>query len=93
MEEKKPEIIQYETMGTCCKLMQVAIEDGKIKDTEFFGGCNGNLQGIKSLIKGMPVDEVIEKLKGIKCGGKMTSCPDQLAQCLIAYKEKQTLNA
>ena len=91
--ENKPEIIQYETMGTCCKLMQVAIEDGKIKDAQFFGGCNGNLQGIKSLIKNMDIDEVIEKLQGIRCGGKITSCPDQLAKCLIAYKEQKTAKA
>ncbi|MBQ9245322.1 TIGR03905 family TSCPD domain-containing protein [bacterium] len=83
------DVLQYETTGTCCKLMQVVITDGKIEDAQFYGGCNGNLQGIKSLIKGMSVDDVIEKLKGIQCGGKLTSCPDQLAQCLINYKEKQ----
>ena len=83
------EVLQYQTTGTCCQLMQVKINDGKIADAEFFGGCNGNLQGIKSLIKGMPVDEVIEKLKGIRCGAKDTSCPDQLAKCLVEYKEQK----
>ena len=84
----QPEVIQYQTSGTCCQVMQVAIQDGKILEAEFYGGCHGNLQGIKSLIRGMSVDEVIEKLQGIKCGPKSTSCPDQLAQCLIEYKQK-----
>lgn len=84
----KPEVIQYKTVGTCCQLMQVAIQDGKVIDAEFLGGCNGNLKGIKSLIKGMAIDDVIEKLQGITCGSKSTSCPDQLAQCLIEYKSK-----
>ncbi len=75
--EKQPQIIQYETSGTCCKLMQVAIDDGKVVDAQFFGGCGGNLQGIRSLIKGMDIDEVIAKLKGIPGGGKPTSCPEQ----------------
>lgn len=84
----KSEVIQYETQGTCCKLIQLAIENGTVRDVEFFGGCNGNLQGIKQLIKGMKVEDVISKLEGIKCGGKPTSCPDQLAQCLIKYQAK-----
>ncbi len=82
----EPEIIQYQTHGTCCQLMQVKVQDGKVLDAEFFGGCNGNLKGIKNLIKGMSIDEVIERLKGITCGSKLTSCPDQLACCLIEYK-------
>ena len=85
---EQPEVIQYTTTGTCCKMMQVAIQDGKILDAEFMGGCNGNLKGIKNLIKGMNIDEVINRLKGIPCGDKGTSCPDQLAQCLIEYKNK-----
>ncbi|MBQ8459331.1 TIGR03905 family TSCPD domain-containing protein [bacterium] len=83
------EVIQYQTHGTCCQMMQVALQDGKILDAEFFGGCNGNLKGIKNLIKGMTVDEVIERLQGITCGPKSTSCPDQLAKCLIEYKQNQ----
>ena len=83
------EILQYQTTGTCCQFMQVKVNDGKIVDAEFFGGCNGNLQGIKSLIKGMPIDEVIAKLQGIQCGAKPTSCPDQLAKCLVEYKENK----
>lgn len=72
-------------------MMQVAIQDGKILDAEFYGGCNGNLKGIKSLIKGMTIDEVIERLQGITCGPKSTSCPDQLAKCLIEYKQKSVV--
>lgn len=89
--EKKmtEEIIQYQTTGVCCRIMQLKIEDGIIKDAEFLGGCNGNLQGIKSLIKGMRIEDVISKLKGIRCGDKNTSCPDQLATCLMAYNNKE----
>lgn len=85
----KQEIIQYQPQGVCCQLMQVAIEDNKIVDADFFGGCNGNLQGIRKLIQGMDIDEVIDKLGGVMCGPKSTSCPDQLAACLIQYKQKQ----
>lgn len=81
--------IQYKTTGTCCALMNVVLEDNKIYDVEFIGGCNGNLKGIKSLIKGMDIDEVISRLKGITCGAKPTSCPDQLSQCLLLYKEQE----
>lgn len=85
---EQPQIIQYQPSGVCCQMMQIAIQDGKILDSEFFGGCNGNLKGIKNLIKGMSIDEVIERLQGVTCGPKSTSCPDQLAQCLIEYKQK-----
>ncbi len=88
------EIIEYQTTGTCCQLIKLAIKDNKILDSEFYGGCSGNLQGIKSLIKGMSIDDVISKLSGILCGPKPTSCPDQLAKCLVEYKnKKQALNA
>ena len=79
------EIIQYQTSGVCCAMMQVKINDGIIEDAEFLGGCNGNLQGIKSLIKGMKIEDVIDRLKGIKCGSKPTSCPDQLTKGIEAY--------
>ncbi len=82
------EVIQYETSGTCSRMIQVAIEDGRIVDAGFLGGCNGNLKGIVSLIKGMKIDDVIERLNGITCGDKGTSCPDQLSKCLIEYKNK-----
>lgn len=81
--------IQYKTEGTCCQLMQVIVDDDRIKDVDFIGGCNGNLKGIKSLIKGMKIEEVISKLSGIKCGSKPTSCPDQLAKCLSLIMQQQ----
>lgn len=79
-------IVQYETSGTCCRLMQVKFDGDVITDVDFLGGCNGNLQGIKSLVKGMKIDDVISKLSGIRCGDKSTSCPDQLAKCLKEIK-------
>ncbi len=78
--------IQYRTSGTCCALMNVVIDNNKIYDVEFIGGCPGNLIGIRELVKGMEIDTVIEKFSGIKCGAKPTSCPDQLSKCLIEYK-------
>ena len=81
--------IQYETHGTCCGLMNVVVDDDKIYDVEFIGGCPGNLAGIRQLIKGMDIDSVIEKLQGIKCGAKSTSCPDQLAKCLMELKNRE----
>ncbi|MCD7879829.1 MAG: TIGR03905 family TSCPD domain-containing protein [Candidatus Gastranaerophilales bacterium] len=81
--------IQYRTNGTCCGLMNVIIEDSnnKIYDVEFIGGCPGNLAGIRQLLKGMDIQEVIDKFQGITCGAKKTSCPDQLAKCLIEYRD------
>ncbi|MCQ2475192.1 MAG: TIGR03905 family TSCPD domain-containing protein [Clostridia bacterium] len=72
----------YRTKGTCSRSIRFDIEDGKVKNVRFEGGCNGNLQGIGKLVEGMSVDEVIEKLGGIRCGFKSTSCPDQLANAL-----------
>lgn len=83
------EILEYQTSGTCCQLMQLKIEDNKVVDAQFFSGCNGNLKGIRSLILGMNIDDVITKLQGITCGSRPTSCPDQLAKCLIEYKSKK----
>ncbi len=80
--------IQYKTEGTCCGLINVVTEGTKIYDVEFIGGCMGNLEGIRQLIKGMETDDVIKRLKGIKCGSKQTSCPDQLAKCLMELKLK-----
>ena len=75
-------IMKYQTKGTCSTSIDVEVEDGKIKFVQFFGGCNGNLQGISSLVTGMKAEDAIQKLKGIKCGFKSTSCPDQLACAL-----------
>ncbi|MDD6491740.1 MAG: TIGR03905 family TSCPD domain-containing protein [Firmicutes bacterium] len=79
--------MKYQTKGTCSTSIDVEVEDGKVKYVEFFGGCNGNLKGIASLVTGMPVDEAISKLKGIRCGFKSTSCPDQLALALEQIKK------
>lgn len=78
----------YYPKGTCSKQMEVDLEDGVIKDVRVLGGCNGNLQGIGRLVEGMPVDEVIARLRGIRCGYKPTSCPDQLATALEQATKK-----
>ena len=82
--------MQFEckTKGTCSQRIYFRIEDGKVYDVEFLGGCNGNLQGIGKLVEGMEVDEVIARLDGIHCGMKPTSCPDQLATALKKAKEE-----
>ena len=72
----------YRPKGVCSQLMEIDIEDGKIANLNVLGGCSGNLQGISRLIQGMPVETVIERLRGIRCGFKNTSCPDQLARAL-----------
>lgn len=77
---------QYKTKGTCSQMIYFDVEDNKVKNTQFIGGCNGNLKGIAALVEGMPVEEAISRLEGIKCGMKSTSCPDQLAQALKAAK-------
>ena len=78
---------QYKTKGTCSQMIMFDVEDGKVMNVKFMGGCNGNLKGIAALVEGMPVDEVISRVEGISCGMKKTSCPDQLAEALKAYKE------
>ena len=79
--------IMYETHGTCSKMIDVTCDENDVIQQVFFlGGCNGNLQGIGALVKGMPVAEVCQRLRGIRCGNKPTSCPDQLAQALEQYK-------
>ena len=78
--------MRYQTKGTCSTSIDVEVENGVVKFVEFFGGCNGNLKGIASLVTGMPVDDAITKLKGIRCGFKATSCPDQLALALEQIK-------
>ena len=83
------EVIDYATSGTCCRLIRLELEDDKIKDVNFMGGCAGNLQGIRSLVRGKNIDEIISLLEGIPCGNKGTSCPDQLAKSLIEYKSRK----
>ena len=72
----------YKTKGTCSTMIDVELKDGVIDPVKFTGGCNGNLQGISALVKGMKPEEAISRLKGIRCGFKPTSCPDQLAHAL-----------
>ncbi len=72
----------YKTKGTCSREIHIETEGDIIKDVQFIGGCNGNTQGISSLVKGMTIQEVIEKTEGINCGGRGTSCPDQLSKAL-----------
>jgi len=72
----------YKTIGVCSRNIIIEIEDDKVKSVDFQGGCDGNLQGISLLVAGMKINDVIERLKGIDCNGKGTSCPDQLAKAL-----------
>ena len=74
--------INYRTQGTCSSFIEVEVENNKIKEVSFTGGCNGNLKGICSLVKVMEVNEVISRLEGIRGGNKNTSCPDQLCKAL-----------
>lgn len=76
----------YKTSGTCSREISFEIENGKLKNVQFFGGCNGNLKGIGALVEGMDIDDVIARVEGIKCGMKSTSCPDQLACALKEAK-------
>ena len=77
----------YKTKGTCSKEIQFDVENGIVTECKFIGGCPGNTVGAATLVKGMTVDEVISRLKGVDCAGKGTSCPDQLARALEQYKE------
>ena len=74
--------IEYTTHGTCSRQIKIQIEDGIVQSVQFIGGCNGNTKGIAQLVKGMKAEDVIEKLKGTDCGGRGTSCPDQLARAI-----------
>ncbi|HJG87118.1 TIGR03905 family TSCPD domain-containing protein [Pseudoflavonifractor capillosus] len=80
--------IDYRTRGVCSTRMVIDVENDTIQSVKIFNGCDGNLQGISRLVEGMKVTDAISKLEGIRCGGKSTSCPDQLAQAL-----KQAVNA
>ena len=79
---------EYTTKGTCSRQILFTIEDGKVMNVQYIGGCNGNLKGIGALVEGMDIDEVIARLEGTTCGPKNTSCPDQLAQALKQAKEE-----
>ena len=80
--------MDYKPHGVCAKNISFDVKDGKVYNVQFTGGCNGNLQGIGRLVEGMPVEEVISRIDGIKCGMKATSCPDQLAHALKEAVER-----
>lgn len=79
---------EYKTHGVCASKILLDVDGGVVKSVRFIGGCNGNTQGVAKLVEGMSVDEVITRLKGIRCGMKQTSCPDQLAEALSEIKRK-----
>ena len=72
----------YKTRGTCSREIAFEVENGKVKNVQFYGGCNGNLKGIGALVEGMDAQEAAKRLRGITCGFRNTSCPDQLAVAL-----------
>lgn len=78
----------YKTFGTCSRAIHFEINDDIIQSVEFVGGCDGNTTGLSKLLAGMNIDTAIERLTGIDCNGKGTSCPDQLARALKSYKEQ-----
>ncbi len=78
----------YRPRGVCSQLMEIEIEDGRLRSLSVTGGCDGNLKGIAKLIEGMEVEEVIRRLEGVRCGRKATSCPDQLAKALMLSLEQ-----
>lgn len=84
----------YKTKGTCSTQIDFDLTDGVIRDVKFTNGCNGNLKAIASLVEGLPADQVAQKLQGIQCGFKDTSCGDQLAKaCLSAIEEAKVASA
>lgn len=74
--------MHYAPSGVCSRGIDFELEDGIVKNVRFTGGCSGNTQGVAALVEGMPAEEAVRRLKGIKCGYKPTSCPDQLAKAL-----------
>ena len=80
---------QYRPQGVCSQLMEITVNEGILEDLQVLGGCSGNLQGISALVVGMPAQEAIHRLKGIRCGAKSTSCPDQFACGLESALAKQ----
>lgn len=79
--------LSYKPRGVCSQLMDIEVENGRIVDVQITGGCDGNLKGISRLIKGMEVEDAIARMEGIRCGRKPSSCPDQLAQALKAFRD------
>lgn len=83
--------MRYKTSGVCSRAIDFEVVDGKVTNAKFMGGCNGNTQGVASLVEGMDIDEAIRRMEGINCGGRGTSCPDQFAKALKAYKAEAGL--
>ena len=79
----------YKTSGTCSRYIEFDLNDGIVSNVAFTGGCNGNLKAIGKLVEGLKAEEVIERVKGVDCGGKGTSCGDQLARALTAALEAE----
>ena len=79
----------YQTRGVCSRAIDITVEDGIIQSVQFHGGCSGNTQGVAALVRGMRVEDAIERLSGIRCGFKSTSCPDQLSVALQEYLTKK----
>ena len=81
---------EYRTRGTCSKLISLDLDGDRVHNVKFVGGCDGNLKAISSLVEGLTVDEITDKVSGIRCGVKNTSCGDQLAQALRAARQAQS---
>ncbi len=79
----------YQTKGVCSRAIDIDVEDGIVKKVEYHGGCSGNTQGVAALVRGMKLEDAIERLEGIRCGMKSTSCPDQLSKALREYLAKK----
>lgn len=77
----------YKTQGVCSREISFEVEDNKLTNVRFLGGCSGNTQGVARLVEGMDIDEVLVRTEGINCGYRQTSCPDQLAQAIRLYKK------
>lgn len=84
---------RYRTKGTCSSAILVDLDGDTVRSVQFTGGCSGNLQGIGALVRGMKADEVIRRCRGIRCGTKPTSCPDQLAQALLQAQKLENGNS
>lgn len=80
--------ISFTTQGTCSRQIDIVCDDDTVESVRFIGGCSGNTQGVAALVAGMKIDDAIERMKGIKCGFKPTSCPDQLARALEKIKSQ-----
>ena len=79
----------YKTKGVCAREIEIEVENDIVKSVKFLGGCAGNTQGVAKLVAGMTIDQVIDRLKGIRCGFKSTSCPDQLSAALEQIKSSK----